>query len=90
MKTIKFGLSAILAIALVCVSTHSFATVLSSWTFETNTPADLSNSVVGPPVLSEGGIYLGTVTGLHASAASDWTTPAGNGSANSYSVNTWA
>jgi hypothetical protein len=90
MKTFKFGLPAILAIAIFCASTHSFATVLSSWTFETNTPADLSNSAVGPPVLNEGGIFAGTLLGSHASAGSDWSTPAGNGSANSYSANEWA
>jgi PEP-CTERM motif len=66
------------------------ATILSSWDFETNTPADLNNSATGPSVASEGGIHAGTLQGVHASADSDWSTPAGNGSANSYSVNTWA
>jgi hypothetical protein len=89
MRTFKFGLSAILSIALVCASTHSFAAILSSWNFQTNTPADLSNSTAGPIVASEAGLYPGSFTGVHADAASDWTTPAGNGSTDAYSVNTW-
>lgn len=89
MKIYKFGLPAILAIALVCTAQYSFATVLSSWTFEVNTPADLTNSTTGPSVAAEGGIVAGTVGGTHASSATDWTTPSGNGSDNSYSVNTW-
>lgn len=91
MRTYRFGLSAILAIALVCVSTHSFAAVLSSWSFEApNTPSDVTNNGTGPDAASDGGIFSGIVNGLHASADTDWTTPAGNGSVDSYSVNTWA
>jgi hypothetical protein len=90
MKTFKFGLSAIFAIALVCASTHSFATVLSSWTFEApNTPPDVTDNGTGPNAVSDGGVFAGIVTGLHASAATDWTTPSGNGSVDSLSVNTW-
>ena len=90
MKLCKFALPAICAIAIVCASTHSFATVLSSWTYDTNPPADLSNSTTGPVVASDGGIFPGNTTGTHASAATDWSTPAGNGTTDSYSVNTWA
>jgi hypothetical protein len=90
MKLYKFGLPAILAIALFCAAQNSFATVLSSWTFEApNTPPDVTNNGTGPNATSSGGLFGGTVSGLHASADTDWTTPAGNGSADSYSVNTW-
>jgi hypothetical protein len=64
------------------------ADILSQWTFEINTPADLTNSTTISGIAADFGI--GTASGVHASAQSDWTTPAGNGSANSLSVNTWA
>ena len=43
-------------------------------------------------MLAEAGAQAGTATmqGVHVSASSDWTTPVGNGSANSYSVTNWA
>lgn len=67
------------------------AAVLASWGFETNTPADLADSASGPSVLSESGVKTAAIfQGSHASAAADWTTPQGNGSANSLSVNNWA
>jgi hypothetical protein len=69
----------------VAVSSH--ATTISQWTFEINTPADLNNSATITGVAADGG--NGTASGFHSSAASDWSTPAGNGSANSLSVNTW-
>jgi hypothetical protein len=68
------------------------ATLLSSWTFETNTPADLSNSATGPSVTSESGLFTTgySLVGVHASALTDWTTPAGYQSTNSYSSADWA
>jgi PEP-CTERM motif len=63
--------------------------ILASWDFESpNTPADLTNATTGPTVSPTTG--TGSLFGFHASAATDWTTPAGNISADSYSVNTWA
>jgi len=66
--------------------------VLSGWTFETNTPADSFNSSSGPVVVAETGYFTTgyTLAGFHTSASSDWTTPSGNGSANSYSSNGWS
>ncbi len=63
------------------------ADVLAQWTFEVNTPADVTDSAAISSILAEVG--TGTASGSHASALSDWTTPVGNGSANSLSVNTW-
>jgi len=64
------------------------AVTISQWTFESpNTPADVANSTTGPNVAADGG--NGTASGFHSSAASDWSTPTGNGSANSFSVNSW-
>jgi hypothetical protein len=64
-----------------------FAQTIAQWTFELNTPADLNNSATISSIAADVG--SGTASGVHADAASDWSTPAGNGSANSFSVNTW-
>jgi hypothetical protein len=65
------------------------AATIASWTYEgATTPADVTDNGTGPTVLAETGI--GTSTGLHASAATDWTTPSGNGSGNSLNSNNWA
>lgn len=84
----KKTLLTILVAGAACATSSHAATVLAKWTFETNTPADLNDSASGPTVAAEEG--TGSFQGIHASAASDWTTPTGNGSANAYSVNTWA
>jgi hypothetical protein len=65
------------------------AATISQWTFETIPPADLTNSANGPAVAADVGGGSATASGVHASAATDWTTPVGNGSANSFSANTW-
>ncbi len=65
----------------------SRADILGQWTFELNPPADLLNSTTISGIVADFG--SGTASGVHASASSDWTTPAGNGSTNSLSVNTW-
>ncbi len=85
MMGIKQGMA--VAVVMGSFAAMTNAAVLAQWTFETNTPADLNNSAAGPSVTAEVG--TGTLQGVHANAGSDWTTPAGNGSANSYSVNTW-
>lgn len=61
--------------------------VLARWTFENSPPADLANApaITGLPAATGSG----TATGVHASAATDWTTPQGNGSANALSANNW-
>jgi hypothetical protein len=63
------------------------ADILAQWTFEINTPADLADSTTISGIAAD--IGNGTASGVHASAVSDWSTPAGNGSANSLSVNNW-
>ncbi len=64
------------------------ADILGQWTFELNTPADLANSATISGIAADVG--TGTALGVHASSATDWSTPAGNGTTNSLSVNTWA
>ena len=63
------------------------AVLIAKWNFEVNTPADAANSTTIGPIAAD--IGSGSASGVHASATSDWTTPAGNGSVNSLSVNTW-
>jgi len=74
--------SAVLALAL-----PAQAFTLAQWTFENAIP-DLNNSITSPSVSATSG--TGTALGVHASGATDWSTPVGNGSANSFSSNTWA
>lgn len=85
-KLLPFAL-ALSAAATLSLPAHAVTVV--QWDFEgTTTPADLSNSTNSPTVAASTG--TGTASGWHVSAATDWTTPAGNGSANALSSNTWA
>ena len=65
--------------------------VLANWTFETYNAANLT-AATGPTLLAEAGLGAGVAvaTGVHASSSAAWSNPAGNGSAESFSVNTWA
>jgi hypothetical protein len=64
------------------------AVTVSQWTFESpNTPADATDSATSPTANADVG--SGIASGTHASASSDWTTPVGNGSANSFSATVW-
>ncbi len=76
-----------LIVLLLASAWSSFGVTISQWTFEVNTPADVNNSTAGPSVAADVG--NGTASGFHASASTDWNTPTGNGSANSYGANTW-
>jgi hypothetical protein len=74
--------------ALPFITQRASADVLAQWTFELNPPADATDTAAISGILAD--IGAGTGSALHASAATDWTTPAGNGSVNSLSANTWA
>jgi len=81
--------SKILAILLLVAATIPVRAIsIATWTFETSPPADLNNSTTISGIAADSG--TGTASGVHASAATDWSTPVGNGSANSLSANTWA
>lgn len=82
----------LLAAGLVTTASSQAATVLSSWTFETNTPADLTDNTTSPSVVAESGVFTTgyVASGVHVSALTDWSTPTGNGSLNSFSTNNWA
>jgi hypothetical protein len=68
--------------------------VLAEWTFETSgSSLTLSNSPTSPDADAEGGFFAGATSvanGVHASAGTDWSSPAGNGSAESFSANDWS
>jgi hypothetical protein len=66
----------------------SARTLIVEWTFEGNTvPSELSDSQLGPGMFASAG--EGSGTGFHSNANTDWTAPIGNGSAHSFSANTW-
>ena len=77
------------ASAAIAMSLPAQAVTVVQWDFEgSTTPADLTDSGTSPSVAASLG--SGTALGVHAGSATDWSTPAGNGSANSFSSNTWA
>jgi hypothetical protein len=73
--------------ALVALTLPANAVTVVQWDFQTP-PADLTDSATSPSVAAS--IGTGTAVGVHASTATDWSTPAGNGSSDSLSSNTWA
>lgn len=60
--------------------------VAATWTFETSQPT-LSNQPTISNIAPEEGI--GTAGGVHTSTATDYSSPSGNGSPESFSSNTW-
>jgi hypothetical protein len=82
----RYTLSAA-AIAVFCGQAIAQNVPITTWTFQTAPPTDVTDSATGPSVAADVG--TGTATGVHASADSDWTTPAGNGSTDSLSSNGW-
>ena len=81
------NLLAAASVAALTFALPAQAATVVQWDFQTP-PADLTNSAVSPSVAASTG--TGIASGLHASADTDWTTPAGNGSTDSFSSNTWA
>lgn len=74
----------------LAITATSHAAVLSSWTYEVTTPADVTDNTTAPTTASEAGLVTtGVSSAFHTSALTDWTTPTGNGSANSLSTNNW-
>lgn len=82
----------ILALMLTAMPMQSAqaATIIAQWTFESpNTPADATNQATYPNAIAPA-IGAGNAAGVHGSANTDWTTPSGNGSVDSFSSNEWA
>jgi hypothetical protein len=74
-------LSHILNLLVVASVSSASAATIAQWTFETTLPIDAG------PISPE--IGSGSASGYHAGTAT-YSNPVGNGSAESYSVNTWA
>ena len=74
----------LLSLALASATTLRAQTI-AQWTFETSQPAATGTTLSVSPEVG-----TGTATGLHASAATVFSTPSGNGSSHSFSANTWA
>lgn len=73
---------------IVTQASVSHAVVVAAWTFETSPPADLNNTATIGPLSADVG--TGSATGSHAATGTDWSTPLGNGSANSLNSSNWA
>ena len=76
-----------LVLTLLLTAASLNAQTIAQWTFETSIPF-LNDSATIDNIAPEVGTGVGS--GVHASAASDWSNPVGNGSAESLSVNTWS
>jgi hypothetical protein len=70
------------------------ADVIADWTFQTSLS---TNNIIGTgktPSSTQSGILAdigtGTASAFHATAASVWSIPSGNGSSNSWSANNWS
>jgi MYXO-CTERM domain-containing protein len=77
------------ASALAAFTFSAQAATVVQWDFQTP-PADLTDSAVSPSVMASIGASTASASGVHASALTDWLTPAGNGSSDSFSSNNWA
>ena len=69
--------AAIAAVGVCCGQAWAVNDLLAGWTFEINTPADLTDSVIGPLVLNDGGgtDLAATLQGFHILAATDCPLP---------------
>lgn len=81
LKTAKIHLAAIIATAAIFAASGAMAGTIANWTFETSLPATAG------PFSPEVG--AGSATGFHAGTTT-YSSPAGNGSAHSFSSNGWA
>ncbi len=79
-------LSCCCGLLLAAASTH--AQVIAQWTFESTSSSITGTAVSLSGLAPETG--TGSASGLHASASTAWSSPAGNGSSHSFSANNWA
>jgi hypothetical protein len=87
-----FALVAVVAALGLASAGPAFAITIAQWTFEApNTPADQDNTALSATVMAGGGVFAGTsfAQGRHTNVNTDYSTPDGNGSANSFSANNW-
>jgi hypothetical protein len=81
MRTLNTA-TVICALLIGLASVEADAATIASWTFETSQPA------TSGPFAAE--IGSGSALGHHASGSAVYSSPAGNGSAHSFSSNTWS
>jgi hypothetical protein len=82
----KKFLTILTAFTLTTIAAQS-QSIIANWTFEPDPLAvNVTNSAIGPFSPAVGS---GSVTGLHASNNTAWSSPGGNGSSNSLSANNW-
>jgi methionine-rich copper-binding protein CopC len=86
-----FSSITILALMMMALPMQSAlaATTIAQWNFESPNPADATDAATYPNLIAPA-VGTGNAGGFHTSALTDWTTPAGNGSADSFSSNNWA
>jgi predicted extracellular nuclease len=86
-----FSAITILAMMLMSLPVQSAlaANTIAQWNFESPNPADVTDAATYPNAIAPA-VGTGNAAGVHAGAATDWSTPVGNGSADSFSSNTWA
>lgn len=80
----------VVAIAAATPSLGLAQTVLANWTFETSIP--VVTGAASGSYAAEGGVNATSsfASGLHTSASTAYSSPAGNGSAHSFSSNNWS
>lgn len=84
----RTAVAASLVASLAMPGVASATTVIALWTFEApNVPGATTGQSSGPWNPATGS---GSASGFHTSTATAWSTPAGNGSAESFSSNNWA
>lgn len=90
----KIHLTSVFActLSLTVLASAAQADTLAQCTFETSGPTlILNNSATSPTATAEAGLFAGasTATGVHLTSNADWSSPVGNGSLESFSVNEW-
>lgn len=85
---------AVVLAAMAAVAGAAQADTLAQWTYEVSGPtfAALNNVPISGSYVAEGGVNaaISMSRGVHASANTDYSSPSGNGSLESFSSNEWA
>lgn len=63
------------------------AAVVTQWTFQTSQPTATNSTTIGPLAAEVG---IGSASGFHASGSTDYASPDGPASTDSFSSNTWS
>jgi hypothetical protein len=79
----KALVTSLAVVAFAAFGSFASAQLISGWTFETSQPTTAG------PFANELGPTTGQALGVHVSTATVYSSPAGNGSAHSFSANTW-